>query len=205
LVKQKNAFFKEYYESIIKIDTIVCAHCKAVKVRQDFPKYNPNCRECMRTDLNASVYSITDDEKNLRNRFKKDYMQYVKDKKQEALKLFNQNKPIKDCHKTDQWKLANRIRFNLRMILKGVVEPNKVINHIGCSYEELKMHLEQQWKEGMTWENYGKHGWHIDHKRPCASFELSDEKQLAICSHYSNLQPLWAHENWSKGGRTIID
>ena len=50
LVKQKNAFFKEYYESIIKIDTIVCAHCKAVKVRQDFPKYNPNCRECMSTD-----------------------------------------------------------------------------------------------------------------------------------------------------------
>ena len=50
----------------------------------------------------------------------------------------------------------------------------------------------------MSWDNYGTHGWHIDHIRPCASFDLSDEEQQKICFHYTNLQPLWAEDNLKK-------
>lgn len=50
----------------------------------------------------------------------------------------------------------------------------------------------------MTWENYGFYTWHIDHIRPCASFDLSDPEQQKICFNYKNMQPLWAHENLSK-------
>lgn len=53
----------------------------------------------------------------------------------------------------------------------------------------------------MTWENHGMRGWHIDHKRPCSSFDLSDPAQQCACFHFSNLQPLWATENLRKGDR----
>jgi len=52
----------------------------------------------------------------------------------------------------------------------------------------------------MTWSNYGK-GWHIDHIKPCASFDLSNPEQQKICFHYTNLQPLWAIDNIKKGAK----
>ena len=54
-------------------------------------------------------------------------------------------------------------------------------------------------KPGMTRENYGK--WHIDHIRPCSSFDLSKPEEQSICFHYSNLMPLWAEENLKKGSK----
>lgn len=51
----------------------------------------------------------------------------------------------------------------------------------------------------MSWENYGK--WHVDHIRPCASFNLADEEEQRVCFHYTNLQPLWGHDNCSKNNK----
>jgi hypothetical protein len=53
----------------------------------------------------------------------------------------------------------------------------------------------------MSWENYGRKGWHIDHIRPLSSFDLTDAEQRRIAFHHTNLQPLWASDNWGKGGR----
>ena len=49
----------------------------------------------------------------------------------------------------------------------------------------------------MTWQNYGD-GWHIDHIHPCAAFDLTDPEQQKACFHWSNLQPLWAIDNFRK-------
>lgn len=70
---------------------------------------------------------------------------------------------------------------------------------IGCDLAALRSHLEAKFLPGMAWSNYGE--WHIDHIRPCASFDLTDPEQQKACFHYMNLQPLWARENQSKGGR----
>ena len=72
---------------------------------------------------------------------------------------------------------------------------------IGCSLEQLKIHLENRFTKGMNWQNYGRNGWHIDHIKPCTSFDLTDPKQQQECFHYSNLQPLWAKDNISKGNK----
>lgn len=72
---------------------------------------------------------------------------------------------------------------------------------VGCSIEELKQHLEQGFKPGMTWSNWGRlpDQWEIDHIRPCKSFnDLNDPLQKRACFHYTNLQPLWMPENRSK-------
>ena len=72
---------------------------------------------------------------------------------------------------------------------------------MGCSVSFLKGFLEAKFKEDMTWENHGE--WHIDHIKPCLSFNLLDEEKQKKCFHYTNLQPLWADENLSKGFRNL--
>ncbi len=70
---------------------------------------------------------------------------------------------------------------------------------IGCSIAELRAHLERNFQPGMTWANMGK--WHIDHRKPCARFDLAEPQQQRECFHWSNLQPLWAWQNLSKSDR----
>jgi len=72
---------------------------------------------------------------------------------------------------------------------------------IGCSVEVLWSHIESQFTTGMTKENYGVHGWHIDHIIPCDSFDFSDPEQQKQCFHYTNLQPLWAKDNIAKSNK----
>lgn len=66
---------------------------------------------------------------------------------------------------------------------------------LGCTFEEFAAHLQSKFKEGMTLENHGD--WHIDHIKPCATATSAEE--LAALFHFTNLQPLWATENLSKG------
>jgi hypothetical protein len=66
------------------------------------------------------------------------------------------------------------------------------MEYLGCTVAELHSHLESQFTEGMNWGNQGANGWHIDHRKPCASFDLTDPEQQLMCFHYTNLQPMWA-------------
>ena len=75
---------------------------------------------------------------------------------------------------------------------------------IGCSPNFLKEYLVSKFKEGMTLENYGYRGWHIDHIIPLSSAGSDPEKMEKLC-HYSNLQPLWWHENLSKGDKVFTN
>lgn len=79
--------------------------------------------------------------------------------------------------------------------------PHIISALVGCSGEQLAAHLESLFVDGMTWQNYGKNGWHIDHKRPCASFDLTDPEQQKQCFHYTNLQPLWWWDNIAKSDK----
>lgn len=53
----------------------------------------------------------------------------------------------------------------------------------------------------MCWENHGRHGWHIDHIIPLSS--ARNEEEIYMLCHYTNLQPLWAEDNLSKGCKII--
>ena len=69
---------------------------------------------------------------------------------------------------------------------------------IGCSKPELIAHIEAQFLPGMSWSNYGRNGWWIDHIRPFASFDMTDHKQVLECNNYLNLRPLWRSDNQRK-------
>jgi hypothetical protein len=88
-------------------------------------------------------------------------------------------------------------RLRTRLYQAVVLRKRTVQQLLGCSPDQVRAHLEAQFQPGMAWDNYGE--WHIDHIRPCASFDLTDPEQQRLCFHWSNLQPLWAKENLKKG------
>lgn len=100
--------------------------------------------------------------------------------------------------KDPSFKLRKNISRRVSFALLGSCKSSKVLDLVGCSAEFLRLWLESKWKPGMSWENYGLRGWHIDHIRPCSSFDLEKPEQQRLCFHFLNLQPLWAHENLFK-------
>jgi Uri superfamily endonuclease len=100
------------------------------------------------------------------------------------------------------FKLAKLLRARInRAIFKNIGDSNSAVRDLGCTISELKQHLESKFEPGMTWDNWGKYGWHIDHIRPLSKFDLADRVQFLKACHYANLQPLWAIDNLRKGSK----
>lgn len=100
-------------------------------------------------------------------------------------------------------KLAATIRSRMKDILRNGYFTPRTEKLLGCSYKELKEHLEKQFKDGMNWDNYGFYGWHADHIKPLSSFDFTKKEEMEKAFHYTNLQPLWAKENLTKGARVL--
>lgn len=96
-------------------------------------------------------------------------------------------------------KMVSNLRRRLREFIR--VKKGKSSSFFGCTPAFLRKHIEQQFERGMSWENYGE--WHVDHIRPCASFDLAKLDERRACFHWSNLRPLWAEENITKGAKMI--
>lgn len=110
------------------------------------------------------------------------------------------NNKAKEARQTDPMAaLMQRVRVRLNDAIRrnGYKKSSKTNEILGCTWEELKLYFEELFKEGMSWQNRSE--WHIDHIIPIAS--AKSEKELIELCHYTNLQPLWAKENMSKGAR----
>lgn len=92
-----------------------------------------------------------------------------------------------------------RLSYRLWFLLKkaGLNKKYSIMKHLGCNIKEFKSYLRIQFDDKMTFENYGKY-WHIDHIKPCSSYDLTKEQDINKCFHYTNLQPLPAKINMSK-------
>lgn len=96
-----------------------------------------------------------------------------------------------------------RLKHNIRSRLyketkkQGVNIPTSLMfTLLGCTLEEFKIHIENQFKRGIKWENYG--AWNLDHIKSLNKFDLTDPEQLSEACHFTNYQPLWGPENFSK-------
>lgn len=100
-----------------------------------------------------------------------------------------------------KYRLIDSIRQRVKRVIKREFNPSaKTLQLIGCSQAELIRWVEDQFEEGMTWENYGVHGWHLDHVVPVAKFknDIQDPKVQKECFRKENLKPLWAEDNRRK-------
>lgn len=94
--------------------------------------------------------------------------------------------------------MAHRMRTALRHA--GGRKTKSTFDLLGCDSQKAKDWIESKFLPSMCWENWGE-VWHVDHIKPCASFNLLDESEQKKCFHYTNLQPLWWIDNIQKGNR----
>lgn len=99
-----------------------------------------------------------------------------------------------------QLKISEALRRRLYMAMKRNSKSGSAVRDLGCTIDELKLHLERQFDARMHWGNCGEY-WHIDHITPLASFDLTDREQFLRAVHWTNLQPLEKIENIKKGAR----
>tara|TARA_Y100001980_G_C14451422_1_gene235257 strand:+ start:250 stop:903 length:654 start_codon:yes stop_codon:yes gene_type:complete len=199
-----------------------CYSCDTYKVLSDFTKQsnawdklNRMCRSCFNEykqnkRKNDPKYKekdkiFTEEYKKSGRRREKDQARY-EEKKEEIIEKqvkYNKKKYNEDpayrlvsLHRRRVSKMIEDLKMN-----KNVAYKDSKLELLGCSPQELKEWIENQFTEGMSWDKLGIHGIHIDHIRPCASFDLSIEENVSKCFHYSNLQPLWAKDNLSKSSK----
>ena len=195
--------------------TKTCTKCKINKVLDEFHNSSKGkfgkvskCKTC--------VLEYQNERKEIKRKYDKNYRLKNKDKIDKRITEYNQkNKDLVSARKLN-WYRKNKERINKKINIRKKEDPifklktlyrsklNKILGSkkektfllIGCSPEELKSHIERQFKDGMCWENHGTLGWHIDHIIPLSSGK--NKYELERLCHYTNLQPLWWFENLEK-------
>lgn len=188
----------------------MCTKCKAKKDIKLFPVNNRDyvlgsCKKC-RSEYNKKWVSKNKEQHTkVKKKYYMDNHEILKEKrilKSEQFKAYYNEWQKNKYHSDEEFKLKHRLRSRLYRALNGKIKLSSAVSNLGCSVKELKKHLETQFQLGMTWENWTIDGWHVDHIKPLSAFDLTDPKQVKEACHYTNLQPMWASENLSKGGET---
>lgn len=170
-----------------------CRYCQETKEIHLFPPKSWKCRSCK--TLHKKNYYLKFPEK--KKEVDKSY--YEKNK---SSRIKRQNERAKERRKTDpMFRAIACLRSRLGMALTDWHKSKPTMELLGCSKEELKIHLESKFQDGMSWENHGigRDKWHIDHIIPLSKAQtLLELEQLFHCS---NLQPLWGSDNIKKSNK----
>jgi hypothetical protein len=207
-----------------EIMTKTCSKCKEIKSVDEFYKTNGRCKSC----LKQYHKQWRADHPGYDKQWRADHPGYNK----QRLRQWRADHPGYNKQRCKQWKADNTERYNqyqrewrlrsykdpvFREIARcrnltgtafnGYKEGTKSYKMLGCTHEVFIAHLESQFTGGMTLENKGRGGWHIDHIEPLSNAKTVDE--VCQLAHYTNIQPLWETDNWDKGaifeGQSILE
>jgi hypothetical protein len=192
--------------------------CKACLKDKQKAYYEENKAKCLESSKEYAKKHINETRETKR-RWKKNNPEYVKAenaKRAPKIKAWRQKNRVRINEKNIArrkndvcFKIRCYLRSRLSAVIRGNVKNGSAIKDLGCTLDELKTYLQEKFQpnretgEEMTFDNYGK--WHIDHIMPLSAFNLTDPEQLKKACHYTNLQPLWAKDNISKGGTNRRD
>jgi hypothetical protein len=209
---------KKEHQIVDNVEMKYCPTCDSWEQLTDFNKQSSSwdnlARMCRKCSCEYKNNKRQNDEKYKEN----DKLYKIKynesGRRKEVSKIRYQTKReeiIKRCVEYNKFRYNNdpyykvvisiRTRISRLLRQKGADKYNNFYKYLGCSKDDFIKYFEAKFKEGMTWENHGE--WHIDHIKPCASFNLLNEEEQNKCFHYTNLQPLWASENLSKGSKIL--
>lgn len=189
----------------------ICCACKVEKSLDNFGKnkstkdgLQKQCKECRR--LTQIKYRNESTGKEICKRYRDSEKGKIS-QKGTTERYRKTDKYRESWMKTYKKKrLHNAVSARMRQSLNGCKYNRTWESLVGYTLQDLREHLESQFQEGMTWENHSMDGWHIDHIRPIASFNIktAEDEDFKKCWSLSNLQPLWAKENMSKGDKYEI-
>lgn len=174
-------------------------------IRKDNGKHRNICKKCIceksKFYRKNNKEKVAKAKKQYAKKNEKHISEYQKKyRKKHKKRIYKQIRNIeKEKYKTNIcFKVRKNTQRRILLALKGKCKSANTVELLGCSIEEYKKYLESKFQEGMKWENHGIYGWHIDHIKPCASFDLTNPEEQKKCFHYTNTQPLWADENVKK-------
>ena len=194
-----------------------CPTCDKLKELLEFNKQSSSwdklarmCRQCYcdyknNKRKNDPIYREKD------MIYNENYKSSGRRKEVSAIRYINKREQIiKQCteynnkryHEDPYYRSVSLIRCRIGKVLRerNIGKQDKTYDLLGCSKSEFINYFESLFTEGMSWDKMGNEI-HIDHIKPCCSFDLKEEEEQKKCFHYTNLQPLWAAENLSKGGK----
>jgi len=183
----------------------VCSKCGVEKPLSEYSKngarrLRASCKQCdieyQKKYREENKERIKEWDKKYREGNKERKKKYYKENKE------RRNRQDRERKKADpEFKLRGSLRTRLYRAVKSqnTHKSRSTLKLTGCTLGFLKWHLEQQFIDGMSWDNYGE--WHIDHIIPCSYFDLTKKSEQEKCFHYSNLQPLWGIDNISKNNK----
>lgn len=153
-------------------------------------------RETHKEQKAATDKAYRERNKEYLQQYHKEY--YAQNKEEHIQKCVARSKVRKTYDK------SYHICVNTRERIRSAVKKDKGVKQhtlslIGINIVLYRDYIESLFTEGMSWDNYG--AWHIDHSRPCASFDLTDIIQQHFCFNYRNTQPMWGDENFQKSAR----
>lgn len=172
---RKNVHAKARARGALKIgDPCNCGHCGAGFTRDaSRVKYCPDCRVLQ----------------------KKGALPFMREHGKSYRREWHNKKMASDPVYAISFAVKGSIRNAIKRM--GYTKRNRSYQILGCSWEFLKGYLEAKFQPGMTWENRGQ--WEVDHIVPISSAVTEDD--VIRLNHYTNLQPLWASDNRSKGAK----
>lgn len=183
-----------------------CKFCNETKSIQEFNKHPKmtggrlnKCKSCEK-EYKRRYYQANKD----------GVVKKARERNQENYKLAKRSQKYKDVRNASrrkryredlEYKITCILRSRLRIALKKNQKKSSTVKYIGCSIQKLKEHIEAQFQDGMSWDNWKHDVWHLDHIKPLSSFDLSDDTQILEACNYTNLRPLWAGDNVKKGAK----
>lgn len=186
-----------------------CPHCESIKCTAEFNKnrHRPDglqdrCRACRK-----SMYWANPDVARANT---SDWRRKNPERARLSTQRWCQENPdrLRDrtriraagYRKNPIYRLAQAMRTAVGNSMRGIRVAGRLA-HLDYSIEELRSHIEKQFVIGMSWSNYGQ--WHVDHIIPLSSFRISGPSDADFKRAWalSNLRPLWARDNLSKGSR----
>lgn len=188
----------------------ICSSCKQELDESCFYRSNgkpiSECKTCRYSRSRRSIEARKDEVSSYQREYRKSNAAHILDLQR---KRRDRNRAEYNAYFNKRWdsdinfKIAKTCRGRIYKALsrKSLRKQDSMHALIGCTIDALKYWLAYQFEEGMNWNNYGK--WHIDHVVPCASFNLEDLEEQKKCFHWTNLQPLWAKDNLSKGAKYV--
>jgi len=203
------------------METKVCSKCKEEKEVCEFYKHSRNpriyrgqCKKCMNKHSRVN-YSNNKDEILKQN---KDYRLKNFEKIKKRRKIYLDKNPnlfknwvqknkehrknyINNYNSNPKIKLKNSLRSRINELMNKKYNNPRTLDMVGCDYEFLIKYIESKFTEGMSWDNYGYYGWHLDHIIPLSSAKT--EEEISKLYHYTNLQPLWAKDNLQKSNKIL--
>lgn len=180
---KRKAYYKTYKRKNVSIDT------------REYPDGIRNCPTC-KQDKSVDDYYYDSMIRNIKGSCKS----CTKIVRQRYYPTRNKKRK-ENLDKDPRLKVQRSFQTRFYQLLKGSIKwSNLLSKYMGCTIDEFIMWIEYQFIEGMTLENYGKE-WHLDHVRPCASFDLSKEDDIRECMSWKNIRPCWKKENLTKSSK----